>query len=43
MELEHFRDAILHNKPVPVSEVDGLRAMDVAHQILQKIQRSVIA
>ncbi len=40
MELEHFRDAILHNKPVPVSEVDGMRAMDVAHQILQKIQRS---
>jgi hypothetical protein len=36
MELEHFRDAILYNKPVPVSEVDGLRAMDVAHQILQK-------
>lgn len=42
MELEHFRDAILYNKPVPVSEVDGMRAMDVAHQILQKIQRSVI-
>jgi predicted dehydrogenase len=40
MELEQFRDAILQNKPVPVSEVDGMRAMDVAHQILQKIQRS---
>lgn len=40
MELEHFRDAILHDKPIPVSEVDGLRAMDVAHQILQKIQRT---
>ena len=42
MELEHFRNAILHNKPVPVSEMDGLRAMDVAHQILQKIQRTAI-
>ncbi len=40
LELEQFRDAILQNKPVPVSEVDGMRAMDVAHQILQKIQRS---
>ena len=42
MELEQFRDAILHDHPVPVSEVDGLRAMDVAHQILQKIQRSTV-
>jgi predicted dehydrogenase len=40
MELEHFRDAILHDNPIPVSEVDGLRAMDVANQILQKIQRT---
>ncbi|NCU05572.1 MAG: Gfo/Idh/MocA family oxidoreductase [Chitinophagaceae bacterium] len=40
MELEHFRDAVLYDHPIPVSEVDGLRAMDVAHQILQKIQRS---
>lgn len=42
LELEQFRDAILYNKPVPVSEVDGLRAMDVAHQILQKIQRTAV-
>lgn len=42
MELEQFRDAILYDHPVPVSEVDGLRAMDVAHQILQKIQRSTV-
>lgn len=42
MELEQFRDAILHNQPVPVTELDGLRAMDVAHQILQKIQRTAI-
>jgi predicted dehydrogenase len=40
MELEYFRDAVLLNKPVPVTEVDGLRAMEVAHQILQKIQRT---
>src|SRR5260221_12213579 len=35
MELEAFRDAILTNGPTVVSEVDGFRAMDVAHQILQ--------
>lgn len=37
MELEMFRDAILQNKPVPVSVIDGLQALEVAHQILQKI------
>lgn len=40
MELQQFKDAILNNTPTAVSEVDGLRAMDVAHQILQKIERS---
>lgn len=39
-ELEQFRDAILNNTPTAVNEVAGLRAMDIAHQILQKIQRS---
>lgn len=43
MELETFRDAILNNEPVIVSEVDGYRAMDVAHQILQKIKNNSIA
>jgi predicted dehydrogenase len=38
-ELEQFRDAIKNNTPTLVSEVDGLRAMNIAHQILQKIQR----
>ena len=38
MELEQFRDAILNNTPTIVSELDGYRAMDVAHQILQKIK-----
>ncbi|MBI1783457.1 MAG: Gfo/Idh/MocA family oxidoreductase [Sphingobacteriales bacterium] len=39
MELEQFRDAVVNNSPTPVNEVAGLRAMDIAHQILQKIQR----
>ncbi len=38
MELEKFRDAIVNNTPTIVSGVDGYRAMDVAHQILQKIK-----
>jgi hypothetical protein len=41
-ELESFRDAILNNTPTTVSEVDGYRAMDVAHQILQKIKNNNI-
>ncbi len=40
MELEEFRDAILNNTDTPVSVVDGFRAMDVAHQILEKINKS---
>ena len=40
LELEHFRDAIMQNKSVPVSELDGFRAMDVAHQILQQIHKA---
>ncbi|MFT3949150.1 MAG: Gfo/Idh/MocA family oxidoreductase [Agriterribacter sp.] len=38
LELEAFTQAIKNNTPTPVSEVDGLLAMDIAHQILQKIQ-----
>lgn len=38
LELQAFTHSILQNKPTAVSEVDGLMAMDVAHQILQKIQ-----
>ncbi|WP_207513156.1 Gfo/Idh/MocA family protein [Longitalea luteola] len=41
-ELESFRDAIVNNTPTLVSEVDGYRAMDVAHQILQKIKSNNI-
>lgn len=39
-ELEKFRDAILNNTATVVSGFDGYRAMDVAHQILQKIKTS---
>ncbi len=36
-ELEEFKYAIDHNTRTTVSEIDGLMAMDTAHQILQKI------
>lgn len=41
-ELEEFRDAILANSRTVVSEVDGFRAMEVAHQILHKIRYNTI-
>lgn len=37
-ELEEFRDCIINNTSPVVSGLDGYRAMDVAHQILQKIK-----
>lgn len=40
MELEVFRDSILHDKPTKVNAVDGFQAMDIAHQILEKINKS---
>lgn len=40
MELETFRDAIINNTNTPVTIVDGFRAMDVAHQILEKISKA---
>jgi predicted dehydrogenase len=42
MELEKFCESILQNKPTWVSEVDGFRAMDIAHQILRKIKHNTI-
>lgn len=42
-ELSEFRDAILNNNKPIVSEMDGLLAMDVAHQILDKIGNNIIA
>jgi predicted dehydrogenase len=41
-ELEEFKNAIEKNTRPIVSEIDGLMAMDVAHQILQKIGNNVI-
>jgi predicted dehydrogenase len=41
-ELEEFKNAILNNTKTIVSELDGLMAMDVAHQILAKIGNNVI-
>lgn len=38
LELEKFRDAVINNTPTIVSGFDGYRAMDIAHQILQKIK-----
>ncbi|MEO6914450.1 MAG: Gfo/Idh/MocA family oxidoreductase [Chitinophagaceae bacterium] len=43
MELETFRDAIVENTPTVVSMVDGYRAMDIAHQILNKIKHNSLA
>lgn len=40
LELESFRDAIINNTNTIVSEVDGFRAMEVAHQILEKIGKN---
>jgi predicted dehydrogenase len=41
-ELEEFKDAILNNTQTIVSEIDGLKAMDVAHQILAQIGSNTI-
>ena len=41
-ELEEFKNAIINNTRTVVSEMDGLMAMDVAHQILEKIGNNVI-
>ncbi|MEO7393460.1 MAG: gfo/Idh/MocA family oxidoreductase, partial [Chitinophagaceae bacterium] len=42
MELSEFKNAIVNNTKTIVSEMDGLMAMDVAHQILDKIAKNVI-
>jgi len=39
---KQFKDAIINNTRTVVSEMDGLMAMDVAHQILEKIGHNVI-
>lgn len=40
MELESFKNAIINNSDTVVTEVDGFRAMEVAHLILEKIGRN---
>jgi predicted dehydrogenase len=42
MELEAFVQSVLDDKQTPVSEVDGFLAMEVAHQILEKISSTTI-
>ena len=42
MELELFHKSITQNKPVPVSVLEGYNAMDVAQQILDKINQQLI-
>ena len=42
-ELLSFRNAIVNNSKPIVSEIDGLMAMDVAHQILEKIGNNIIS
>ncbi len=42
LELASFVDAIVNNKPTVVSELDGFLAMEVAHQILNKISSTSI-
>ncbi|NCI45630.1 Gfo/Idh/MocA family oxidoreductase [Sediminibacterium soli] len=42
LELEAFVDSIVSNKPTVVSEIDGFLAMEVAHQILDKINNTSI-
>ncbi len=41
-ELEEFKTAIENNTRTIVSEMDGMAAMDVAHQILAKIGNNII-
>lgn len=42
-ELEEFVTAIRSNQQPVVNEIDGFRALDVAHQILQKISHNLLA
>ena len=42
-ELEEFVACINNNTQSIVNEIDGYRAMEVAHQILQKINQNLIA
>ncbi|HVX49185.1 MAG TPA: Gfo/Idh/MocA family oxidoreductase [Chitinophagaceae bacterium] len=39
-ELVSFKNALLNNTPVAVSEMDGYMAMEVAHKVLEKINKT---
>lgn len=39
-ELESFAKSIIHNHPTEVSAADGLKALEVAYKVMQKIQRN---
>ena len=41
-ELQSFINAIIENKTTTVTDIDGYRAMEVAHLILEKINRNQI-
>ncbi|HEY0262470.1 MAG TPA: Gfo/Idh/MocA family oxidoreductase [Chitinophagales bacterium] len=43
MELSLFLSAIQNNTPVPVSVHEGLRAMELAHTIIEKIRKQLLA
>lgn len=42
LELEAFRDSIINNTQPPVTILDGYRAMEIAHLILDKINKKDI-
>jgi predicted dehydrogenase len=42
-ELRSFVDSVVQGKPTVVSEIDGMLAMDIAHQILEKISGNTIS
>lgn len=42
LELRSFIDAVKHNKPTAVNEIDGYLAMEVAHQVLETISQAAI-
>ena len=42
LELTAFRDSIINDTPTIVSEMDGYHALDIAHQILEKINNNKI-
>ena len=42
LELEAFKNAISNNTETAVTVMDGFRAMDIAHQILEKIAGAIV-